>query len=1515
MPTNTTRFKVSGRISTDDYPRLLKFIEQADGCKYLKAEAFNGPAAKSALQYLDEKYLIGLRQAIVPRQAESTEDQWLHYWADILRFQNLDEMYQPPTLRNDWFGNGGIPLPTLAEGKLPLNPQRDKNAKWQDLVEFTQRAAQQPNGPPSGKAEVLLLIGHEYQSKRQDKIIGSVVLALPAYIDLETGELDAHTASTLLINTNNLSSEDRTPRNPVIGPLMALKEKHPGDGWASGSAPLADAPGCPVNEEGQGQGEGSERWRRHWAKAESDFKGYQYDGKTEPKGIAEYSWRLDWSDAENRFTFVGLCPYSETPPANRKLLGLIDTLLIQKHRPALFLRALQGLQGPCRQSVDWNRENPVKARLSHLGHMGGLYGLDQAQRLALWQTTVDGAGAITAVSGPPGTGKTSLLQGFVATQAVRSALEQQPCVIVAASFTNQATTNMISAFAQAARFPSNEGEAGFEHRWIDGIPSYGWYYPSSSKLNEASTLAHQTISRRNAMVPDVHAGGIATLADICQPGQGALALLRGAFNRRFMQTLANKRWRARDNLSPRQWLHFYLRTLVGPDEKSTLHRLAAKNDRMVADFALVDEATIDALESRIKELDGRPAPPSRLPEADSLREKLRERWDRHQQLSGLLEDAREFVPDSGVLGWWLQLFKTLFNFASKKTAVRGIYSILLERHPQLPVKLDLATLCERAQEELHCLSAEIAPLQERLAGEEASETRRKRELEDRQRERESLLEQLKPKQTWLDWLKEVGVTLTNCRGPKFADSFADGHDSNQCPDLNADPCENEELKAIFGLGSKIKRHIALAVKHRPRTWEKDFGHDLECLLDVTVRYQAFHVAMRYWESCWLDEAAQELPQDRAKATRLVAQRAAMLAPVIVSTTQTLPGLALFLNAGMEPQHLVEMAEWLIVDEAGQVPPQLALPVFALAKRALVVGDVEQLAPIASVDTRTNSDIRRKNGLAGQQDEHARNHMDAVNGNVMAAAQYSSARHEDADNKRYGVMLKYHYRCRKSIIEYSNVLVYNAIEPLIPMIPDGVTEGDEGPPQEKRWPFHPMGFVAVKGKPERDKGSQRNVAEALEIVNWLKTHRKKLAACFGSVEESVAVITPYRGQKDRLIGMLEKEGFKVRLAEEDRGQANPPPTLIVGTVHALQGAERPIILFSPVTDGSTATAFIDKAMMNVAVSRAKASFMVFGHPQALFAEGRSATPLALLGAYMKEHGRRLYPRDLVILESAVKTELVDQAFGLSAKGIACAGHVRELELEDGGHLRWKTKENGQLLIDEIAEFTVLGERHYDNLYLATDDDREGEAIAWHIMDLCRQEKFRIPPGRFRRLRFYAMHPDALQEGRRFSTAGVDPNRVKAAITRQVADLMIAREISAKATVTGVGRVAAALLDRLEKLGLEQGQTHYVDVLNARCQGERIRFFLLTSSHPFSPPMRFTCLEPKNVIDKPITLPVDHISPLTWAERPAPPTYTAEVLQQMIPRLNKEPKHIMNALQELYEGVARDPRQEEASDEVM
>ena len=1515
MPPNTTRFKVSGSgfISNDDYPRLRTFIEQAEGCKYLKADVFNGPAAKTALKYIDEEYLIGLRQASIPRQAGPTEDRWLHYWADILRFQDLDGMYQPPELRREWFGNGGVTLPTLAEGKLPLNPQRDKNAKWQDLVEFAQRASQQPGGPPSGKAEVLLLIGHEYT--QQNKTKGSVVLALPAYIDLATGELGAHLASSLLINTNNLSSEDRTPRNPVIGPLMALKEMRPGHGWVPGIAPLSDAPGCPVGEEGHAQAEGSERWHRHWARAESDFKGYQDAGQTGPKGITEYSWKLDWLDAEIHFTFVGICPYSETPPANRKLLGLIDTLLIQKQRPALFRRALQGLEGPHGQSVDWNRENPVKARLSHLGHMGGLFGLDQTQRLALWQTTADGAGAVTAVSGPPGTGKTSMLQGFVATQVVRSALKQQPCVIVAASFTNQATTNMIGAFASVARQTSNEMEIGFEHRWIDGIPSYGWYFPSSSKLKEASTLAHQTISRRIAALPEMHAGGIAKQADVCQPGQDALALLRGTFNRRFMQTLANHRWQAGGNLSPRQWLHVYLSALVGPDEKSLLHSLAALNDQMVAAFASTDEATLDLLDNRLKELDQRPAPPSRRAAADSLRAGLRDQEARRQHVSGLLEDAREFVPESGFFGWCIQLFTMLFNRDSKKKAVRGLYSFLLERHPQLPVKLDLTTLCERAQEELHCLSAEITRLQESLAGEEASETRRNRELEDRQRERESLLEQLKPKQTWLNWHIEVGKTLANCRGPKFADSFADGHNGNQCPDLSADRCENEELKAIFGLGKKIKQHIAQAVKRRPLSWETDFGHDLECLLDVTVRYRAFHVAMRYWEACWLDEAAKELPRDRAKATRSAAERAAMLAPVIVSTMQTMPGLALFLDTGMEPQHLMEMAEWLIVDEAGQVPPQLALPVFALAKRALVVGDVEQLAPIAGIDTRTNSDIRRKNGLSGHQDGHARFHMDAVNGNVMAAAQYSSARHEDASKKRYGVMLKYHYRCRKSIIEYSNLLVYNAIEPLVPMIPDGVTEGDEGPPQEKRWPFHPMGFVAVNGEPERDKGSRRNVAEAMEIVGWLKANRNKLVECFGSVEESVAVITPYRGQKDRLMDLLGREGFKVRLGEEDRGQANPPPTLIVGTVHALQGAERHLILFSPVTDGATATSFIDKPMMNVAVSRAKVGFIVFGHPQALFAEGQAATPLALLGAYMKEHGRRLYPRDLVILESAGKTELVAQAFGLSAKGIACAGHVRELELETGGTPRWKAKENGQRVVDEMAEFTSLGERHYDNIYLATDDDREGEAIAWHIIDLCRQEKLRIPPGRFRRLRFYAMHPDALREGRRLATAGVDPNRVKAAITRQVADLMIAREISEKATVTGVGRVAAALLDRLEKLELEQGQTRYVDVLNARCQGERTRFFLLSSSQPFSPPMRFPCLEPIKVVDKPITLPVDRIGPLTWTERPAPPTYTAEVLQQMIPRLNKEPKQIMNALQEVYEGVARDPYQEEASDEVM
>ena len=78
---------------------------------------------------------------------------------------------------------------------------------------------------------------------------------------------------------------------------------------------------------------------------------------------------------------------------------------------------------------------------------------------------------------------------------------------------------------------------------------------------------------------------------------------------------------------------------------------------------------------------------------------------------------------------------------------------------------------------------------------------------------------------------------------------------------------------------------------------------------------------------------------------------------------------------------------------------------------------------------------------------------------------------------------------------------------------------------------------------------------------------------------------------------------------------------IGTVHALQGAERPVILFSSVYGpGDTGTMFFDRDnkpnILNVAVSRAKDSFIVFGNRNIL--DEKSSKPSGILAKHLKFH---------------------------------------------------------------------------------------------------------------------------------------------------------------------------------------------------------------------------------------------------------------------------------------------------------
>lgn len=100
-------------------------------------------------------------------------------------------------------------------------------------------------------------------------------------------------------------------------------------------------------------------------------------------------------------------------------------------------------------------------------------------------------------------------------------------------------------------------------------------------------------------------------------------------------------------------------------------------------------------------------------------------------------------------------------------------------------------------------------------------------------------------------------------------------------------------------------------------------------------------------------------------------------------------------------------------------------------------------------------------------------------------------------------------------------------------------------------------------------------------------------------------------------------------------------------------------------------------------------------------------------------------DIVIVESPAKAKTINKYLGPQYKVVASFGHVRDLSAKDGSVLpdqdfamKWDTDTASAKRLNEIAKAV----KEADSLILATDPDREGEAISWHILDVLNQKKF-------------------------------------------------------------------------------------------------------------------------------------------------------------------------------------------------
>ena len=205
----------------------------------------------------------------------------------------------------------------------------------------------------------------------------------------------------------------------------------------------------------------------------------------------------------------------------------------------------------------------------------------------------------------------------------------------------------------------------------------------------------------------------------------------------------------------------------------------------------------------------------------------------------------------------------------------------------------------------------------------------------------------------------------------------------------------------------------------------------------------------------------------------------MLTPCMVMTCFMLPKQFLaYDNNEKKSYHLYNFIDLLIVDEAGQISPEIGAPVFALAKKAVVVGDEQQIPPVwgsqRALDITmaiTNKVIPNKENFS----ELEENGLNCSQSSIMKIASLSCP----FEKYGKGLFLSEHRRCYNEIVEYCNNLVYSGkLEPL-----RGCAKDDKNNILANFLP--PMGHKQITVSHSQKSGSSRvNSKEANTIVEWL-----------------------------------------------------------------------------------------------------------------------------------------------------------------------------------------------------------------------------------------------------------------------------------------------------------------------------------------------------------------------------------------------------------------------------------------------
>ncbi|MFV0368368.1 MAG: type I DNA topoisomerase [Hyphomicrobiaceae bacterium] len=291
-------------------------------------------------------------------------------------------------------------------------------------------------------------------------------------------------------------------------------------------------------------------------------------------------------------------------------------------------------------------------------------------------------------------------------------------------------------------------------------------------------------------------------------------------------------------------------------------------------------------------------------------------------------------------------------------------------------------------------------------------------------------------------------------------------------------------------------------------------------------------------------------------------------------------------------------------------------------------------------------------------------------------------------------------------------------------------------------------------------------------------------------------------------------------------------------------------------------------------------------------------------------------NIVIVESPAKAKTINKYLGKAYKVMASFGHVRDLPSKDGSvepdndfEMHWDVDTKSKKILKEITD-AVKGA---DKLILATDPDREGEAISWHILEVLQKKKAIGKDMPVERVAFNAVTKQAIQSAMA-KPRQIDQPLVEAYLARRALDYLVGftlspvlwRKLPGARSAGRVQSVALRLIcDReLEIETFKTDEYWTIEALLATAKNEDVKARLVSIGGKALKKLDINNEKDAKAIKAAIeggAFTVASVDKKAVKRNPYPPFTTSTLQQEASRKLNFSAKQTMQVAQRLYEGI--------------